>query len=79
MVSVLNARMGCFVQSNIEFEGIHPIEEKQQKLGAWFGNNDAHGVAAALPEYVKALQAENPSIKSWAILGVSLPIKISLG
>ncbi|KAF2274189.1 dienelactone hydrolase [Westerdykella ornata] len=44
-------------------------EEKQKQLGAWFANNDPHGVAAALPEYVKALQAANPSIKSWGILG----------
>ena len=46
-------------------------DEKQKKLGEWFGNNDPHGVAAALPEYMKALQAANPSIKSWGILGVS--------
>lgn len=40
-------------------------------LGEWFGNNDPHGVAAALPEFVKALQTGNPSIKSWGIIGVS--------
>ena len=44
-------------------------EEKQKKLGEWFGNNDPHGVAAALPQFVQAAQAANPSIKSWAILG----------
>jgi dienelactone hydrolase len=44
-------------------------EEKQKKLGEWFGNNDPGKVAAALPAYVKAAQAANPSIKSWAILG----------
>jgi len=46
-------------------------EEKQKNLGGWFGNS-AHApqtVAAALPEYVKALAAANPSIKSWGIMG----------
>lgn len=44
-------------------------EEKQKKLGEWFGNNDPNGVAAALQEYVEAAQAANPLITSWAILG----------
>lgn len=44
-------------------------EEKQRKLGEWFGNNDPGSIAAALPQYVRAAQAANPSIESWAILG----------
>jgi len=44
-------------------------EQKQKDLGAFFEKNGPQGVAAALPDYVKALQAENPSIKSWGIIG----------
>ncbi|RMD39968.1 hypothetical protein DV735_g5156, partial [Chaetothyriales sp. CBS 134920] len=44
-------------------------KEKQAKLGAWFGKHPAQGVAAALPAYVEAVQAVNPAIKSWGILG----------
>ncbi|KAM5466594.1 putative carboxymethylenebutenolidase [Microsporum audouinii] len=44
-------------------------EQKQKDLGAWFGNNAPHGVADALPEYVEAPKAANPSIKSWALIG----------
>ncbi|KAL8770430.1 MAG: hypothetical protein Q9209_003856 [Squamulea sp. 1 TL-2023] len=44
-------------------------EEKQKKSSEWFGSNDPHRVVAALPDYVKALRAANPSIKSWGILG----------
>ncbi|KAK4162457.1 Alpha/Beta hydrolase protein [Cladorrhinum sp. PSN259] len=44
-------------------------EEKQKNLGAFFGKNPPPGVAAKLPEFVKALSAKNPSIKSWGILG----------
>lgn len=46
-------------------------EQKQKDLGAWFGNNAPHGVADALPGYVEALKAANPSIQSWALIGVS--------
>ncbi|RMZ80396.1 hypothetical protein DV738_g2791, partial [Chaetothyriales sp. CBS 135597] len=42
-------------------------KEKQEKLGAWFGQHPPQGVAAALPAYVQAAQAANPSIKSWAV------------
>ncbi|KAJ5318754.1 Alpha/Beta hydrolase protein [Penicillium brevicompactum] len=38
-------------------------EQKQKDLGAWFGT------AAALPQYVAALKAANPSIESWALVG----------
>ncbi|EGD94076.1 dienelactone hydrolase [Trichophyton tonsurans CBS 112818] len=44
-------------------------EQKQKDLGAWFGNNAPHGVADALPGYVEALKAANPSIESWALIG----------
>ncbi|KAK3310779.1 uncharacterized protein B0T15DRAFT_519440 [Chaetomium strumarium] len=47
--------------------------EKQEKLGAFFGKNPPPGVAQQLPDVVKALQAKNPSIKSWGIIGVSTP------
>jgi len=47
-------------------------EDKQKKLGAFFGKNPPAGVAKKLPEFVKALGAKNPSIKSWGVLGVSL-------
>ncbi|KAK4239326.1 Carboxymethylenebutenolidase [Achaetomium macrosporum] len=43
--------------------------EKQEKLGAFFGRNPPTGVAQQLPDVVKALQAKNPSIKSWGIIG----------
>ncbi|KAK3995856.1 hypothetical protein QBC44DRAFT_319563 [Cladorrhinum sp. PSN332] len=46
-------------------------EEKQQKVGGFFGNpaNAPQTIAAALPGYVKALEAANPSIKEWALFG----------
>ncbi|KAI1415497.1 hypothetical protein F5Y13DRAFT_156162 [Hypoxylon sp. FL1857] len=46
-------------------------EEKQKNLGGFFSDPEhaPHTVAAKLPEYVKAVQASNPSIKSWGILG----------
>jgi hypothetical protein len=47
--------------------------QKQKDLGAWFGKNPPAGVAGRLPELVKALEAKNPSIKSWGVLGVSKP------
>lgn len=48
-------------------------EEKQQKLGAWFGQSEnyPHTTAGAIPAYVKAVQKAKPSIKSWGIIGVS--------
>lgn len=51
-------------------------EEKQKRLGAWFGDHGPQEVAEKLPEYVKALSAANPSINSWAILGVSIADEI---
>ncbi|RMZ78739.1 hypothetical protein DV737_g3765, partial [Chaetothyriales sp. CBS 132003] len=44
-------------------------KEKQEKLGAWFGEHPPQGVAETLPAYVKAVQAANPSIGSWGIIG----------
>jgi hypothetical protein len=46
-------------------------DEKKKNLGAFFGKNPPPGVAKRLPEFVKALGAKNPSIKSWGIIGVS--------
>ncbi|KAI1158394.1 alpha/beta-hydrolase [Nemania serpens] len=44
-------------------------EEKQQKLGEWFGKNSPADVAVALVDYVKVLQTVNPSIQSWGLIG----------
>ncbi|KAK3299636.1 Alpha/Beta hydrolase protein [Chaetomium fimeti] len=46
-------------------------EEKQKNVGAFFSNPDnaPQAIAAALPEYVKALELANPSIKSWGLIG----------
>ncbi|CAG7932725.1 unnamed protein product [Penicillium olsonii] len=44
-------------------------EQKQKDLGEWFGKHMPQGPAAALPEYVAALKAANPSIESWALVG----------
>lgn len=46
-------------------------EEKQKDLGEWFGKNIPQGPAAALPGYIAALKAANPSITSWGLIGVS--------
>jgi len=44
-------------------------KEKQENLGAFFKKNSPPSVAKKLPDLVKALEAKNPSIKSWGILG----------
>ncbi|KAK4453491.1 Carboxymethylenebutenolidase [Podospora aff. communis PSN243] len=44
-------------------------EDKQKKLGAWFGGNPPNGAAERLPGLVKALEAKYPSIKSWGVFG----------
>jgi len=44
-------------------------EEKQKKLGAWFGANPPGSVAERLPGLVKALEAKYPKVKSWGVLG----------
>lgn len=46
-------------------------DDKKQKLGAFFGKNPPTRVAPLVPDYIKAASAKYPSIKSWAILGVS--------
>jgi hypothetical protein len=50
-------------------------KEKQKKVGEFFSNsaNAPQTVAAALPGYLKSLEAANPTIRSWAILGVRSP------
>ncbi|KAI1382978.1 Alpha/Beta hydrolase protein [Hypoxylon trugodes] len=61
-----------FKEKPLPIEWFPPdTEEKQKGVGEFFGNpeNLPPTVAAKLPEYVKALQAANPSIKSWGILG----------
>ncbi|KAI1211912.1 Alpha/Beta hydrolase protein [Annulohypoxylon truncatum] len=44
-------------------------EEKQKNLGAFFQKNSPPSVAAKVPDYVSAVSAKYPEIKSWAILG----------
>ncbi|EAW13488.1 dienelactone hydrolase family protein [Aspergillus clavatus NRRL 1] len=44
-------------------------EEKQKNLRNWFGQHAPNSVADALPEYVRAVQAANPSIQSWGLIG----------
>ncbi|KAK5662923.1 hypothetical protein OQA88_6335 [Cercophora sp. LCS_1] len=44
-------------------------EEKRKNLGAFFGKNPPPGVAGKLPDFVKALNAKYPSVKSWGIIG----------
>ncbi|KAK8112157.1 dienelactone hydrolase family protein [Apiospora kogelbergensis] len=44
-------------------------EEKQKLVGEFFNKNKPNGVADALPDYVKALQAAHPAIQSWGIIG----------
>lgn len=39
-------------------------------MTAFFQKNPPQGVAAKLPEFVKALEAKYPNIKSWGVLGV---------
>ncbi|KAH8662314.1 Alpha/Beta hydrolase protein [Xylariales sp. PMI_506] len=43
--------------------------DKQKKLGDWFSNNPPHGVAKAIPDYIKEVSKKHPEIKSWAIMG----------
>lgn len=45
-------------------------EDKQKKLGAFFQKYPPQSVADKVPAYVNALKEKNPSIKSWAIIGV---------
>lgn len=44
-------------------------EEKQKSLTNWFKGWAPGDTAAKIPDYVKAVQEKNPSIKSWAIIG----------
>ncbi|KAI2470084.1 alpha/beta-hydrolase [Annulohypoxylon bovei var. microspora] len=44
-------------------------EEKQKSLGAFFQKNSPPSVAAKVPDYVNAVSAKYPEIKTWAILG----------
>lgn len=46
--------------------------EKQKGLGAFFGKNAPPKVAGQIPDYVKAVEAANPTIKEWGIIGVSI-------
>ncbi|KAI1379117.1 Alpha/Beta hydrolase protein [Hypoxylon crocopeplum] len=44
-------------------------EEKQKNLGGFFQKNPPPSVAGKVPDYVKAVSAKYPEIKSWAIIG----------
>src|SRR3954467_9296306 len=54
-------------------------EEKQKKLGAWFGANPPGSVAERLPGLAKALDAKYPKVKSWGVLGVCCLVILRLG
>ncbi|OTA99262.1 hypothetical protein M426DRAFT_325304 [Hypoxylon sp. CI-4A] len=44
-------------------------EEKQKNLGGFFQKYPPPSVAEKVPEYLKAVQAKYPEIKSWALTG----------
>ncbi|KAB5562690.1 hypothetical protein GE09DRAFT_960491 [Coniochaeta sp. 2T2.1] len=44
-------------------------DDKQKKLGAWFGKHAPNETADKVPGIVKELQEKNAGIKSWGILG----------
>ncbi|KAH8908174.1 alpha/beta-hydrolase [Coniochaeta sp. PMI_546] len=44
-------------------------EDKQKKLGTWFGKHAPQAGAEEVVKFVKVLQEKNPGIKSWAIIG----------
>lgn len=48
-------------------------EEKQKNLGGFFSDPEhaPQTIVSKLPQYVKSVLALNPSIESWALLGVS--------
>lgn len=45
-------------------------DDKQKKIGAWFGKHGPQPAAEEVRKYVEVLKRENPEIKSWGILGV---------
>jgi hypothetical protein len=47
-------------------------DEQKENLGKFFEKHSPPSVAEKVPHYVKAVQEKYPSIKSWAIIGVSL-------
>ena len=48
-------------------------DEQKEKLGAWFSKNGFNETVPKVPGYLDALKQKYPNIKSWGILGVSLP------
>lgn len=46
-------------------------DDKQKKLGDFFGRNPPSGAADALPLYANAVKQGNPKINRFALLGVS--------
>ncbi|OIW31332.1 alpha/beta-hydrolase [Coniochaeta ligniaria NRRL 30616] len=44
-------------------------DDKQKKLGAWFGKHAPQAAAEEVVKFVKTLQEKNPGIKSWGIVG----------
>lgn len=46
-------------------------DEHKKKLGEFFGKNPPTRVAPLVPGFIKAAEEKYPSVKSWAILGVS--------
>ncbi|UNI24064.1 Carboxymethylenebutenolidase [Purpureocillium takamizusanense] len=45
-------------------------EEKQKKLGNFFGTFPPPKIAGYMPDYVKALKEKNPSVSKYGILGM---------
>lgn len=46
-------------------------EDKQKKLGAWFGKHSPQEAAGEVVKFVQELKQKNPQIKSWGVIGVS--------
>jgi hypothetical protein len=51
-------------------------DEKKKNLGGFFAKNSPPRVAGLVPDYVKAAEKANPSIKEWGIIGVGCPEEI---
>jgi dienelactone hydrolase len=47
-------------------------EDKQKKVGAWFGKHSPQEAAGELVKFVQELKEKNPGIKSWGVIGVGL-------
>jgi hypothetical protein len=48
-------------------------KEKEEKVGAFFQKHSPPSVAEKVPAYLEAAKKKYPSVKSWGIVGVSIP------